>query len=402
MLPPTGADFTAAASALGYFYQVRYALVVLLQSQNPESIISIEKLDDIAFEEDGEPVQLLQTKHHVTNTGSLTDSSSDLWKTLRVWAVSARRGLFDLDSVILSLVTTASAPADSAAALLRSGTGRNVLIALDKLRMAAEASTSAIVRQSFDQFQALSPVDQEKLLGCIRVLDIAPDITGARQLLEDRLRYSTRQQFLSGLCDRLEGWWFSRAVEHLKNPDLIKGIPQRLVQVQINDLAEQFRFDNLPNDFPFPVDLDESDLSSDERVFVEQLKLVLVGNERIKRAISDYYRAFQQRSKWVREDLLLDRELEVYETRLVSEWEELFLRMKENLTEEENHAVAGRNLYNNIIDMPRHIPIRPSFPDPFVMRGSFHILANSLKVGWHPQFRDRLARALEIAMKSVA
>jgi hypothetical protein len=216
-------------------------------------------------EVDGEPVQLLQTKHHVTHTGSLTDSSSDLWKTLRVWAVSARSGLFDLDSVILSLVTTASAPADSAAALLRSGTGRNVLVALDKLRMAGEASTSAIVRQSFDEFQALSPLEQEKLLSCIRVLDIAPDITWAPQLLEDRLRYSTRQQFLSGLCDRLEGWWFSRAVEHLKNPDLIKGIPQRLVQVQINDLAEQFRLDNLPNDFPFPVDLDESDLSSNER-----------------------------------------------------------------------------------------------------------------------------------------
>jgi hypothetical protein len=402
MQPPTGADFTAAPSALGYFYQVRYALVVLLQPQNPESIISIEKLDDVAFEEDGEPIQLLQTKHHVTHTGSLTDSSTDLWKTIRVWAVSARSGLFDLDSVILSLVTTASAPADSAAALLRPGTGRDSLVALGKLRNAGEASTSVIVRQAFHEFQALSPVEQEKLVGCMRVLDMAPDIIGARQLLEDRLHYSTRPQFLSGLCERLEGWWFSRAVEHLKNPDLFKGIPQRLVQVQINDLADQFRLDNLPNDFPFPVNLDESDLSSDERVFVEQLKLVLVGNERIKRAISDYYRAFQQRSKWVREDLLLDRELEVYETRLVSEWEELFLRMKENLADEENHAVAGRNLYNNIIDMPRHIPIRPSFPDPFVMRGSFHILANSLKVGWHPQFKDRLARALESAMKSVA
>jgi hypothetical protein len=319
---------------------------------------------------------------------------------LRVWAVSARSGLFDLDSVILSLVTTASAPADSAAALLRSGTGRNVLFALDKLRMAGEASASAIVKQSFDEFQALPAAEQEKLLSCIRVLDHAPDITGARQLLEDRLHYSTRPQFLSGLCDRLEGWWFSRVVEHLKNPDLIKGIPQRLVQVQINDLAEQFRLDNLPNDFPIPLDLDESNLSSEQRVFVEQLKLVLVSNERIKRAISDYYRAFKQRSKWVREDLLLDRELEIYETRLVSEWEELFLRMKENLTQEANHAVVGRNLYNNVIDMPR--PIRSSFPDPFVMRGSFHILANSLKVGWHPQFKERLAHALEMAMKSVA
>ena len=102
MHPRTGADFTAAASALGYFYQVRYALVVLLQPQNPESTISIEKFDDIAFEQDGEPVELLQTKHHVTRTGSLTDSSSDLWKTLRVWAVSACSGLFDLAAVSLS------------------------------------------------------------------------------------------------------------------------------------------------------------------------------------------------------------------------------------------------------------------------------------------------------------
>ena len=386
---------------MGYLHQVRYALVLLLRAPNAESNISIEKLDDIAFEEDGEAVELLQTKHHVTHTGSLTDFSIDLWKTLRVWAVSARSGIFDLDSVILSLVTTASAPGDSAAAQLRSDRGRNTAAAIDKLRKAGEASTNATVKQAFAEFQALAPVEQERLLACIRVLDNAPDIIEARQLLEDRLRYSTRQQFLSGLCDRLEGWWFSRAVEHLRNPTLIKGIPQRLVQVQINDLAEQFRRDNLPNDFPFPLEVDESNLSSDERVFVEQLKLVLVSNERIKRAISDYYRAFQQRSKWVREDLLLDRELDIYETRLITEWEEHFLRMKEDLTEQANHAETGRRLYNNVIDMPRHIPIRPAFPDPFVMRGSFHILANSLKIGWHPQFRERLAHALEIAMRSV-
>src|SRR6202521_3599925 len=123
---------------------------------------------------------------------SLTDSSSDLWRTLRVWAVAARSGLFDLDSVILSLVTTANAPADSAAALLRSGTGRNALVALGKLRIAGEASTSVTVRQAVHDFRELSHVEQEKLVGCIRVLDRAPDIIEARQLLKDRLRYSTR------------------------------------------------------------------------------------------------------------------------------------------------------------------------------------------------------------------
>jgi hypothetical protein len=73
------------------------------------------------------------------------------------------------------------------------------------MRIAGEASTSVTVSEAVHDFRALSPVEQEKLVGCIRVLDRAPDIIEVRQLLEDRLRYSTRQQFSGGLCDRLEG-----------------------------------------------------------------------------------------------------------------------------------------------------------------------------------------------------
>lgn len=400
MAPPDAPDFTAASSALGYIYQVRYALVVLLKA-SPESLISIEKLDDIAFHEEGEAKELLQTKHHVSHTGSLTDFSPDLWKTLRVWTSSVRSGLIDLDSVVLSLVTTATAPQNSAASLLRPGTGRNSAEALNKLRSAGQASTSETVTRAFADFQTLEPGVQEKLVACVSVLDNAPDIVGARQLLEDKLRYSTRPQYLEGLCDRLEGWWLSRVVEHLKDPESISTISQRSVHAQINDLAEQFQIENLPNDFPSPVELDASDLSPNEQTFVEQLKLVLVSSERIKKAVSDYYRAFQQRSRWVREDLVLDQELEKYETRLVDAWEEQFYRMREELTETSDRALEGRKLYNNVIDLA-HLPIRSSFPDPFVMRGSFHMLANSLRVGWHPQFRERLARALETALQTAA
>ncbi len=66
-----GTDFSAAPSALGYLFQVRYALVLLLRADEPETLISIEKLDDVAFEQNGEPEQLLQLKHHVINSASL-------------------------------------------------------------------------------------------------------------------------------------------------------------------------------------------------------------------------------------------------------------------------------------------------------------------------------------------
>src|SRR5215470_9047146 len=91
-MPDSPSAFSAAPSALGYLYQVRYALVALLQAYDPESEISIEKLDDIAFESTGTAIELLQTKHRITHTGSLTDSSTDIWKTLRIWAASIKDG----------------------------------------------------------------------------------------------------------------------------------------------------------------------------------------------------------------------------------------------------------------------------------------------------------------------
>jgi hypothetical protein len=48
--------------------------------------LSIERLDDVAFETAGDAVELLQTKHHINKQGDLSDASVDLWKTSRVWA----------------------------------------------------------------------------------------------------------------------------------------------------------------------------------------------------------------------------------------------------------------------------------------------------------------------------
>ena len=48
----------ATEQMLGYLYQIRYALALLLKNDNPDYQISIEKFDDVAFDKDGQPVQL--------------------------------------------------------------------------------------------------------------------------------------------------------------------------------------------------------------------------------------------------------------------------------------------------------------------------------------------------------
>jgi hypothetical protein len=58
---------TAPGQTAGYVYQCRYALLAALREPDPgpQLAISIEQLDDVAFEEQGDPLARLQTKHHV-------------------------------------------------------------------------------------------------------------------------------------------------------------------------------------------------------------------------------------------------------------------------------------------------------------------------------------------------
>ena len=165
---------------------------------------------------------------------------------------------------------------------------------------------------------------------------------------------------------------------------------------KINDLQAQFEEDNLPIDFPEAILSDESNLAEEERVFIKQLKLIALLNDRIKKAISDYYCAVEQRSRWVREDLLIDNELELYEKHLVDEWERQYLKMKQDIganPTESKKEDEGRKLYE-WMDSLTTLPIRPKCSAPYVMRGSYHMLSNNLKVGWHLDFQKRLMSVL--------
>jgi hypothetical protein len=156
------AGFSAGPQALGYLYQTRYALHMILNSRE-ELELSIESLDDIVFEENGSPQELLQLKHHTT-PASLTDSSSDLWRTIRIWSTNFIEGRISLPDTVLTLVTTAQASDDSIAALLRPGDNRKPKLAAKKLLDIANTSTNVSLERYFEAFIALSPQQQEMLV----------------------------------------------------------------------------------------------------------------------------------------------------------------------------------------------------------------------------------------------
>ena len=387
---------SAASSALGYLYQCRYALLESLKRlrKDQEFLVSIETLDDVVFEEVGEPPELLQTKHHLNNPGDLTDSSSDLWKTIRIWCEAITADSLPKGSLFF-LITTAQTVYGSAAYYLKPNASRNPESAVQRLNSTAESSTSQANALAYGAYRLLNDEQKRQLIESVFVVDGAPNIHDLDAELKEVVYFAVEQRFLDSFLQRLEGWWYRLAVKHLIDSDA-KPIMSEELNSEMISLREQFKQESLPIDEDIMrASVDASGYQ--DRLFVQQLRLIEIGNPRIFHAIRNYFRAFEQRSRWVREDLLLVGELDHYEEQLVEEWDILFQQMRDELGDIATEAAkkaSAQTLYKWVETgiLPQ---IRSNVTEPSIARGSYQILSDAKHVGWHLEFRERLQQLFE-------
>lgn len=383
-------DFSAGPQAAGYFYQARHALLIVLSGPDDLELV-VEGLDDIQTTS-AQRQTLSQLKHHIGRVAQLTDSSADLWKTLKVWSTYKADGRI-VPQTALVLVTTSLAPPGSAASFLRPDPKRDEKAALRLLRSAAGKSKSKNLASAFSAFASLSGAQQEDLISIVQVIDASPNLTNIVAEIRKWVRNATHPDFVDAVLERLEGWWFAQVADQLTGArhGPISGVE---VRIRLNAIAEEYRADHLPIEFltALPPSID---VGGDSRQFVRQVREVTDHPIRIEKAIIDYYRAYEQRSRWLREDLLLQADLDDYESRLVDEWQ----RIRASLEDEGNPASAdndacvkfGRKMLK-WVESEADVRIRDRVTEGYVMRGSYHLLADQPepRVWWHPYFVRRL------------
>jgi len=389
-------EHSAGSSALGYLYQSRYALLIALKKLKVDvgAEISIEKFDDISFDRDGSPRELIQTKHHQIGTSkNLSDASVDLWKTIRVWCDGIEAGSYSPSEVNFIIATTSHAPFNSSASNLKIE-NRNFELALEKLMSTALSSQRKENKEAYEVFKSLSPEKRKEFISNFYVLDGSPGVEEVYEKIKDETFFVVPKEHHEHFLERLEGWWFNKIIKCLsKTGNTFIRVLE--IDSKIDELREQFKEDNLPIDFLGELPPEPYYVDADTRCFVQQLKIISASNKRIEHAIKDYYRAFEQRARWVREDLLVGGELENYESKLIDEWERHFEKHKENLgenTTNDEKIAIGRNIYNDIQELS--INIRSECNEGYVVRGSFQLLADKQLVGWHPEFIEILRRIL--------
>lgn len=400
-------SFSAADAALGYLYQVRVALLWSLRRlKNSQSfLVSIETLDDVTFEVGGQPDELLQTKHHKNREAKLTDASPDLWKTIRVWFEGYASESIPTGTS-LHLLTTGKAGEGTAAAYL-STRSRDVDAALNALETTARSSKSSENAAAYKAFLAATSSTRRVLLDSVYVIDSAPSVTNLDGELRAEVYWAAEPQYHESFIQRLEGWWLRRALKQLVNIETGDRILSDEIEAQMSDLREQFKTDSLPIDEDLLMfSLDEATYEAHaDSILVRQIELAKAGEKRIVAAVRDYYRAFEQRSRWLRDDLLLIGEIDKYEKRLVEEWELVFAGIKDELGADAADLArekAAREVLSWAERATIRIPARPSVIEPFITRGSLHMLADQLRVGWHPEFQERLEHLLTQSTRAVS
>lgn len=387
-------QFDASGSLAGYIYQCRLALLLGLQAikKKPNGQISIEKFDDIAFDNDDHAECLIQAKHHIS-AKELTDSSVDVWKTLRIWIEDFKAGIITNADTRRMLITTAVASDGSAMSKLRPDASADDLkVALESLRAAATTSINQTTKIGRELFLSLTDQEAGLLLQSIQVLDAAPNLPDVLDDIEGELRILAPNHS-DKVAEMLEGWWLKVIAKRLVGEEKTQ-IPLQDILRKANEIGAMYGPDGLPVSAPDELGDKAYDPSDEDQIYVRQMRLVQLPNTTIQRGVRDFYRAKAQRSKWAREGLLLDGEAAKYDTRLQDQWERRFEADCFEVTDanEDEKRKVGRAVYHWANQ--QQVGFR-NVVESWITAGSFQDLSDRLKVGWHPHFTDHLGNGGE-------
>jgi hypothetical protein len=388
--------YSATDSVLGFLYQFEMALLLLLDK--PNSAVSIEYIDDISFTDNEQTTAVIQVKHHVKSKGNLQDASSDIWKTLNIWIDGMIRNELPED-ISRILLTTEKAVRGTAAYYLRYDSNtRNICEALEILSETAKTSRNKENIKIYKKFIKLNKSKQEYLINSIFILDEMPDFESSRNKLIEKLRINSRPDTIGPFFTRVWETWVNM-VTNLLRSDTKHSISYDELLSHIQDIRDQFTQNSLPIDFIEQEPKKAEIFSFNNSIFVKQLELVAATQPIIQLAIIDYWKAYQQRTRWINDELLFDNELIKYEKKLIRAWEKQFAKMQRNLGKSptaQNKIDSGWTLYD-WADNNTELCIRDRCTEPYVIQGSFHMLADELRVGWHLDFCDRLKSLLKTA-----
>lgn len=392
--------FAAGAQGIGYIYQPRFALYHLLDLPESTSVF-IEKDDDLDFIDNERNIKTLASLKHKAEGERLTDLATDFWKSLRIWCDRYEKYGCENSNLQFYLMTTNSIGDKSVLKYFKPDFDKSTLEKSlnETLMEIANESKAKIVQEVLEKFKKYAEKGSTTLddfISRIVIVEDSPRIDVIADLIKEKHFRTIRRESKQYVFERLESWWNQEIIALLigKREEPLTGYE---LSDKMTALADEYKLDNLPITWRF-CEPESIDPESDNRRFVQQLRLINISTSRIRSAIIDYYRAFEQRAEWLRQHLILSSEIELFEKKLLDElmrYKDVLIDDCDDIDCEKEMLKIGKQLYRWVeaeTGNYQNLRFRERVSEPFVVRGGYHILSHNKdsNIGWHPEFKERL------------
>ncbi|GAB5510408.1 MAG: hypothetical protein Rhims3KO_18090 [Hyphomicrobiales bacterium] len=390
----------ATASALGFRYQERYALLQLLETKDDEAAIAVEALDDVHLRANG--VDLLeQLKHSLDpNPKPLGRKSANLWMTIRIWCELLPT--IDLKSTQFAIIAVAPIAEGSALCCLKTqGSDRSSLLAELKTeaeRVIGDIEIAKLVGKPKPHkrrapgamaFLAISKSQREELIQRVSIQPDAKTISGLEEAIAQLLdTYPLLQR--ANLAAKLCEWWDRQVLlsfdgkrdRFIKRHELLEQLSETSAMLKSEALLESFSSKQPPPVF------------DTHEMLAKQCELVKALPAMIKRARVSEWQARNQRAAWSTEAPSKHSKIVEYDERLVLEWTYQHETACENskVGQEADMVANGRSVLRWALEEAAQDvgSIESTVTSPFYVRGSYQVLSIEGRVGWHPEYRTLL------------
>lgn len=365
----------------GYSIQITRVVAHFLRAQRGQSV-SIEHLDDVATHSDaGDVVE--QDKSGLAHN-PVTNRSPELWKTLANWVRAIRAGALKEDTRFLLYVAQGH---------------RGDLI--DSIHNAtSKAAADAVVVSIRSEFGGNTKLPKG-------LAEHVNEVLPASDELLARLFVSLALENGSGAPnDDLAAMPGMAAISEAKKKDVLtfllgwakKSVDKRIEQGHAAVITwEEFhkafvsaakKFDRSNNVLVANgVDVTEAELQKElrDRTYVRQLQVVQCDDDDTVQAVHDYLRSVTHRTNWSEDGDVIEDSFDEFETSLGRAW-----KSQKSVVDIEQKSLAeedrGRLLYAKCQQLT--VPLQGMDVPEFFVAGSFHAMADSLRVGWHPRYRE--------------
>jgi hypothetical protein len=388
---------SAPGSNAGFSYQFERALFWLAKSP-AGFVIGVETDDDVAIRgKDGSQL-LEQDKHSIQdNAKPFGDRSKDLWNTLATWVEALDAGEVEVETTRFLMVTNKVLPECIA---------RNISLAKSEAQVTAciaaleEVTTSPPLHIAKFMQRVLHPDSRASLKNLIercKLADASDDSAG----LELRKRTIALLQLpewcltdSDSIADELLGWLHRTALAAWQQ-NIPAWIHRDYFVNQLHAVLDrrkrQIKRERAENLIPVTGDKIGQEKGSP---FVKQIYLVTEDDSIVDNAIREFIRCNIEKMRLSAEGNITDDDWKAFETTLQSRWEKIRARVI-RMSQAEREEDVGFEIFTDTTEEHRERLAGSETEQVYLTSGTYHRLANMIRVGWHPRFEELMRKIKE-------